>query len=86
MAKSDTAARVTVENINVPGYTMTLNKTRYDTMNNAMQRVLPHLPPSEFPGGQKAGWWAKCVQLDLEAKGIVLRDRTAKPLRWTRAG
>ena len=43
MAKPDTAARVTVENVNVPGET-------------------------------------------LEAKGIVVRDRTAKPLRWTRAG
>ena len=46
--------------------------------------VLEHLPDSEFPGGEKAGWWLKCVQLDLEAKGIVLREAT-KPLRWHRA-
>jgi hypothetical protein len=43
--------------------------------------VLLHLPETEFPGGAKAGWWLKCVQLDLEAKGIVARE-TSKPLRW----
>jgi hypothetical protein len=32
-------------------------------------------------GDDKAGWWAKAVQLDLEAKGIVVREAT-KPLRW----
>jgi hypothetical protein len=32
-------------------------------------------------GDDKAGWWAKAVQLDLEAKGIVVREVT-KPLRW----
>lgn len=44
-----------------------------------------HLPETEFPGGEKAGWWVKCVQLDLEAKGEVIRDKSAKPLRWTKA-
>jgi hypothetical protein len=43
--------------------------------------VVPHLPEDLFPGGAKAGWWMKCVQLDLEAKGAVLRDAT-KPLTW----
>jgi hypothetical protein len=47
--------------------------------------VLVHLPDTEFPKGATAGWWAKTVQLDLEAKRIVLRDRDAKPLRWHRA-
>jgi hypothetical protein len=46
--------------------------------------VIPHLPEALFPGGAKAGWWAKTVQLDLEAKGAVGRDVTARPLRWTR--
>jgi hypothetical protein len=50
------------------------------------QQVLPHLPDDEFPGGAKAGWWLKCVQLDLEAKGVIERDPTAKPLRWHRTG
>jgi hypothetical protein len=46
--------------------------------------VLPHLPAELFPGGAKAGWWAKSVQLDLEAKQLVIREST-KPLRWHRA-
>jgi hypothetical protein len=50
------------------------------------QQVLRHLPEDEFPGGAKAGWWLKCVQLDLEAKGVIERDPTAKPLRWHRRG
>lgn len=47
--------------------------------------VPAHLPEAEFPGGAKAGWWVKCVQLDLEAKGVVIRETTSKPLRWHRA-
>ena len=43
--------------------------------------VVPLLPEDLFPGGAKAGWWAKTVQLDLEAKGTVVRKAT-KPLRW----
>ncbi|MGD2177353.1 MAG: hypothetical protein PVG71_05960 [Anaerolineae bacterium] len=45
------------------------------------EAVIPHLPDDLFPGGSTAGWWAKTVQLDLEAKGIVIREST-KPLRW----
>jgi hypothetical protein len=43
--------------------------------------ILTHLSEDLFPGGAKANWWAKVVQLDLEAKGIVDREAT-KPLRW----
>jgi hypothetical protein len=46
--------------------------------------ILPHLPDDLFPGGAKAGWWKKAVQLDLEAKHIVQRE-TVKPLRWHKA-
>ncbi len=44
-----------------------------------------HLSDELFPGGAKAGWWVKTVQLDLEAKSLVVRDQGAKPLRWTRS-
>ena len=44
-------------------------------------RVIAHLPEKLFPEGAKAGWWTKAVQLDLEAKGIVAREKT-RPLRW----
>ena len=42
--------------------------------------VKPHLSDSLFPGGKTCGWWAKTVQLDLEAKGKLVREHT-KPLR-----
>jgi hypothetical protein len=46
--------------------------------------VKNHLPEDLFPGGAKANWWAKTVQLDLEKKGLVRRSVEAKPLRWYR--
>lgn len=42
------------------------------------------LPEDVFPGQDKAEWWVKCVQLDLEAKGEMRRS-ASKPLRWSRA-
>ncbi|WP_417412122.1 DUF6958 family protein [Hoeflea sp.] len=47
--------------------------------------VKPLLPERIFPGGATAGWWIKCVQLDLEAKGQLVRTRD-KPLRFTLPG
>ena len=31
------------------------------------------------------GWWAKCVQLDLEARGTLVREKGTTPARWYRA-
>lgn len=53
------------------------------THNEMREAVVPHLPDELYPGGAKAGWWAKTVQLDLEAKGSLAREDT-KPLRWHR--
>ena len=39
----------------------------------AQVALLPHLDAALFPGGAKAGWWMKCVQLDLEFRGVVAR-------------
>lgn len=44
--------------------------------------LLPSLPQDLFPAGATAGWWAKAVQLDLEAKGVIRRGPTA-PVRLT---
>jgi hypothetical protein len=38
-------------------------------------------PKNLFAGRWKVGWWMKTVQLDLEARKIVVREKT-KPLRW----
>ena len=51
------------------------------TQTEVREAVVPHLPEDLFPDGSTAGWWAKTVQLDLEAKGVVIREAT-KPLRW----
>ena len=48
------------------------------------EAVIAHLPEDLFPGGATSGWWAKTVQLDLEAKGVVVRE-PVKPLRWHQA-
>ena len=47
------------------------------------QAILPHFPEHLWPGGEKSGWWAKTVQLDLEAKQLITRTDT-KPLTWHR--
>ncbi len=46
--------------------------------------VRPRLSAALFPGGARVGWWMKTVQLDLEAKGIIAREKS-KPLRWHRS-
>jgi hypothetical protein len=49
----------------------------------AQTALLPHLDPTLFPGGAKAGWWMKCVQLDLEFQGVITRAPKA-PVRLHR--
>ena len=50
------------------------------TLADLAAAIRPHLPEALFPGGAKAGWWLKTVQLDLEAKGAVTREKVT-PLR-----
>ncbi len=54
------------------------------TRGEMIEAAAGRLPEELFPGGAKVGWWAKTVQLDLEAKGLVAREKTT-PLRWHRA-
>ena len=53
------------------------------TVEEIYGKVEPELPKDLFPGGAKAGWWAKTVQLDLEAKRLIARQKT-RPLRLHR--
>lgn len=53
------------------------------TVAEAKEKLLPLLPDELFPGGDKAGWWLKAVQLDLEAKAIIARA-DSKPVRLHR--
>ncbi len=54
------------------------------TLAEIRERLMAQLPDQLFSNGAKAGWWAKTVQLDLEAKGLVKREQT-KPLRLRKA-
>lgn len=54
------------------------------TASEAKAALLPILSQELFPGGEKAGWWLKAAQLDLEAQGVIQREAT-KPLRLHRA-
>jgi hypothetical protein len=53
------------------------------TVAEAKTAVLKRLSDEVFPGGAKAGWWLKAVQLDLEAKGLIARGSTT-PVRLYR--
>lgn len=50
---------------------------------DAKAALLRHLDETLFPGGAKAGWWLKAVQLDLEAKKIIARAE-GSPVRLYR--
>ncbi|WP_026621999.1 hypothetical protein M728_000169 [Ensifer sp. WSM1721] len=50
------------------------------TLAEIRQRILAHLPEERFPAGAGVSWWSKTVQLDLEAKGTIIREKT-RPLR-----
>lgn len=88
--------KITVENVNHPGYTERVNREKYEDMRQALLKILPtdtpgipvktaiealkpHLNEDLFPGGAKAGWWQKTVQLDLEAKRVIARAQI-KPI------
>ncbi|MFZ5671086.1 MAG: DUF6958 family protein [Pseudomonadota bacterium] len=90
---------ITVENVNHPGRTHRVEAARYADARAALLALLPReapgltqremmlamrraLPLDRFPG-TTSGWWMKTVQLDLEAKGLVVRDG-GRPLRWRR--
>jgi len=90
--------KIAVENVNVPGQTANVDAAKYTAMHDAMMAVMsgnpmtaakikdaakPHLPDDLFPAGATSGWWAKTVQLDLEAKGKLTRHAT-KPLTWSK--
>lgn len=90
---------VTVENILQPGKSYRVDAEKYGAARRALLALLPDHAPgmtqkemmvamrealasAQFPG-TTSSWWMKTAQLDLEAKGMILREAT-KPLRWRR--
>ena len=52
------------------------------TPDEIIAAVKGRLPEAVFPGQEKAGWWVKCVQLDLEAKGVLRRPEKGRVRVW----
>jgi hypothetical protein len=52
------------------------------TQSEMMAALGKAAPRAMFPGSTSM-WWGKWVQLDLEARGLLVREAT-KPLRWYR--
>lgn len=59
---------------NAPGLTQT----------EIRNKVVFHLPDHVFPGGERSDWWTKTVLLDMEADGLLEREKLARPFRWHR--
>jgi|WetSurMetagenome_2_1015567.scaffolds.fasta_scaffold173548_2 hypothetical protein len=51
------------------------------TEEEALAAVLSHLPEGVFAEREGADWWLNTVKLDLEAKGIIIRESSISP-RW----
>jgi hypothetical protein len=96
-ATQKSTSTVTVRTPNVPG-SRQVDATKYAAMEKVLLRVMPSrapgitqgemwtavaklAPKDTFPKKTHA-WWAKCVQLDLEARGVLAR--AGKPARWHR--
>lgn len=96
--KSD-GMKVAVRTPNVPDYTGRVDSAKYEAMKKILLEVMPKKAPGitqsemmqalgkaspreTFPASTYK-WWGKCVQLDLEARGTLIREWT-KPLRWHR--
>jgi hypothetical protein len=78
-----------------------VDRTKYEAMKNAVLKVTPKRAPGLTGNEMIAAvgkvapkalfprhtyhWWSKCVQLDLEARGVLVCDRSKRPLRWRRA-
>jgi hypothetical protein len=97
-ASSKAGDKIVVENVNHPGQKRNVDAAKYRAAKAALLKVLPKsepgltqsemaiaihkaLPPGELR--DKSSWWMKTVHLDLEAKGVVVRDGKT-PLRWRR--
>ena len=93
-------ATADIFNVLQPGKTYRVNAEKYQAARKAFLGFMPKtgpgltqsemsaamrkaLPVSQFPG-TTSSWWMKSVQLDAEARGDVVRDKSSKPLRWKR--
>jgi hypothetical protein len=92
--------KIEIQNVLQPGKTYRVDAVKFASARAALLGIVPGaapgltqkematamraaLPLDQFPGSTSS-WWMKSVQLDLEAKGLLVRE-ASKPLRWHRA-
>jgi hypothetical protein len=87
--------QIEIQNVNVPGRVSLVDARMYVAMRTAFLDIVPvgipgltvaqiqELIRSRFPREANVSWWARTVQLDLEAKGIIARERCS-PIRLYR--
>ena len=51
------------------------------TQDEMAMLVVENVSETVFEDKSKSGWWMKTVQLDLEARQVMVREKTS-PLRW----
>lgn len=91
---------VIVRTPNVAGAGRPVDAAKYAAMREVLLKVMPRKAPGFTQSAMMAAvlkaapkdvfpkttsyWWAKCVQLDLETKGELAREKTT-PVRWHKA-
>lgn len=96
-AAKKTASTITVRTPNVSG-SRKVDAAKYAAMEKVLMRVMPKrapgltqdemwravakIAPADVFPKKTHQWWAKCVQLDLEVRGLLRRE--GKPIRWHR--
>jgi hypothetical protein len=95
--KATARKTVTVRTPNKPGHSSEVNAEKYEAMRKILKRVMPRKSPGYtqpemmtavgkvapkglFPK-HTYHWWAKCVELDMEVRSQLAREKTT-PLRW----
>ncbi|MGJ4857803.1 hypothetical protein ACN6KF_003795 [Labrys sp. La1] len=91
------ASRIELLNVNHPGKGRPADAVLYAamlaflpdskpglTVAQVQDGVPALLPQDLYPNGAKAGWRVKAAQLDLEARGVIQREKVS-PLRLYKA-
>ena len=96
-APTTSGGKVAVHTPNKPGAEAFVDAAKYAAMKKVLREVMPRKAPGltqtemmaavgkvadkDMYPGHTYHWWAKCVELDMETKGELVREK-ASPLRW----
>jgi hypothetical protein len=96
-APRSSGPKVEVRTPNVPGHSSQVDAGKYGAMRKLLLKVMPKKAPGYTQTEMMAAvgkvapkdifpkhtyhWWAKCVELDMEVRGELAREKTT-PIRW----